>query len=117
MTRIRRQRDASDTVTEVERRGTLRWRSKGQDPLRVRLGEHTHVCQLRDISAGGAALMLDAQPATGLMAVVEINDTVRLPGCVLRAGNGGVAIQFQLPMPLARQIEQAVRFGFGPAEW
>jgi len=117
MSKTRRQGDASDTVTEVERRSNLRWRSNGREPIQIRLGEHTHVCQLRNISAGGAALELDVRPAAGTMAVIEINDTVRLPGCVLRAQKDCLAIKFQLPAPLVRQIEQAIRFGFGPAEW
>lgn len=108
--------DESD-AGHAERRSSIRWRGDAPRPVLATWGGETHSCKIKDISAGGVALAADEPAAVGVMVVVEINDAVRLPGVVLRCGRGAMAVKFELPKPIALQIERAIQLGLSPAEW
>lgn len=106
-----------EAAFQADRRASIRWRGDAPYPVQVQWAGKPHNCNIRDISAGGAALAA-AQPAeVGAKVVVEINDAVRLPGFVLRTLRGGMAVKFDLPAHLAQQIERAIQLGLSPAEW
>ena len=101
----------------IERRTHQRWQGEDPQPLPMLIGETRQAGRLRDISAGGIAVEGELNASIGAPALVELNDALRLPGVVVRVKDRKVAIRFDLPGPLAQQIDQAVRLGLCPAEW
>ena len=100
-----------------EQRAHIRW--SGDAPYRVLLrhGERILPCGLKDISAGGAALTCAVDLAVGHVAIVEINQYLRLPAVVVRVQPDRVAVQFTLAPALANVIEQAIEMGISPDQW
>ena len=106
-----------EQALQAERRSSIRWRGDAPRPVHIACNGQSVDGKIKDISAGGAALLADQPVAAGTKIVVEINDAVRLPGTVLRAGGGAMAVKFDLPAHLALQIDRAIQLGLSPAEW
>jgi len=101
----------------VEHRMHPRWIADQPYPVLVRLGDHVHACDLRDISAGGASLARNFHAEIGFVVVVEVNDVVRLPGVVVRLDFDAIAVTFVLSELLAEVIDKVIRHGLGPTDW
>lgn len=102
----------------VERRAHMRWSPPRRDlTIGLRVGGALQRCRLKDISAGGAALIADSPVEVDTEVVVELNHALCLPGLVYRARSDAIVVKFSLPTAVVRQIDQGIQLGLAPAEW
>jgi hypothetical protein len=105
-------------ATSAERRAHMRWSPPAGDlAIKLRVGDARHACRLRDISAGGAALVPDVAVDVDSQVVVELNEALALHGRVYRRRNDAIVIKFDLAPGVARKVEQAIQLGLAPGEW
>jgi hypothetical protein len=102
----------------TERRAHMRWSPPSHDlAIKLRVAGAAHPCRLRDISAGGAALIAAMPVDINAGVTVELSDSLHLSGFVYRTRNDGIVVKFDLAPEMIRQVDQGIQLGLAPAEW
>src|ERR1044071_6511941 len=84
---------ASTYASVAERRAHVRWNTPDVN-ARLHLGDATHSCRMKDISAGGAGVVPVFSAEAGAPAVLELSPRFSLPGYIVRVGRDAIAVKF-----------------------
>lgn len=101
----------------AERRAYMRWSTVGAVALLRLTGREPMVCELRNISAGGAGVVLRDPIPPGVEAVLEVSPNMRLPARVLRSGPKDVGLEFQIDQATRDRIHENITLGLSPRDW
>lgn len=101
----------------AERRAYMRWSTVGAIALLRLPGREPLVCELRNISAGGAGVVLREPIPPGLDVVLEVSPNMRLPARILRAGPNDVGLEFRIDEATRARIHENITLGLAPRDW
>jgi hypothetical protein len=95
----------------------MRWSTVGALALLRLPGREPLVCELRNISAGGAGVLLREPLPPGLAVVLEVSPNMRLPSRILRSGPTDVGLEFLIDEPTRARIAENITLGLSPRDW
>jgi c-di-GMP-binding flagellar brake protein YcgR len=101
----------------AERRAYMRWSTVGAIALLRLPGREPLVCELRNISAGGAGVVLREPIPPGVEAVLEVSPNMRLPARILRSGPNDVGLEFRIDEATRARIHENITLGLSPRDW
>lgn len=101
----------------ADRRAYMRWRTVGAVALLRLSGREPMVCELRNISAGGASVLLKEPVPPGIEAVLEVSPNMRLPARILRSGPKDLGLEFQIDEATRARIHENITLGLSPRDW
>ena len=95
----------------------MRWSTVGAVALLRVPRREPLVCELRNISAGGAGVLLREPVPPGLEVVLEVSPNMRLPARILRAGPNDIGLEFQVDEAMRARIHENITLGLSPRDW
>jgi len=101
----------------ADRRAYMRWTTIGAIALLRLQGREPLVCELRNISAGGAGVVVKEPIAPGVEVVLEVSPNMRLPARILRAGPKDIGLEFQIDQTTRDRIHENITLGLSPRDW
>ena len=101
----------------ADRRAYMRWSTVGAIALLRVPGREPMVCELRNISAGGAGVLLREPMPPGVECVLEVSPNMRLPARILRAGPTDVGMEFLVDEATRDRIQENITLGLSPRDW
>lgn len=101
----------------AERRAYMRWSTMGAIAVLRVPGREPLACELRNISAGGAGILLKEPIPPGVGVVLEVSPNMRLPARILRSGPKDVGLEFQIDDAMRAKINENITLGLSPRDW
>lgn len=95
----------------------MRWTTVGAIALLRLPGREPLVCELRNISAGGAGVVLKEPIPPGVEVVLEVSPNMRLPARILRAGPKDIGLEFKIDQTTRDRIQENITLGLSPRDW